>query len=313
MESRIPLADRLHSCLHEAITAVRAIEPPDEYGLLSEEQRVPAAATLELVRKTVAALEDDLDCADIRDASFFVLLTLKDYSENLRGTVTNEWLVSVLSSVESSLFQLREIASRYVGRRTIHGPSVLARAAKCRVNVARLLSLTSSDSEHYGPLPQRARVVGAGIANLLGTSSEGLLSIQGRFLMRGLRRRIHMQLSDIANGLVVSNEALLETLSDTRSTLELLQAQANIELREHDGTVIEGARRYLEAGDFRSAAFLLQSVRGLDEAVDRALNLEPIDPALLRAAVDQLPVSSSRATPAAASSSSPMSWFPPPE
>lgn len=311
VEARSPSADRLHTCLHEAIAAVRAIEPPDEYGLLSDELRAPVAETLELVRKTVASLEDALDCADIRDASFFVLLSLKDYAENLRGAVTNEWLVSVLSSVESSLMQLREIASRYVGRRTIHGPSALARALKCRANVARLLTVAGDDLD-TASLPKRARMVGTGIANLLGTSSEGLLSIQGRFLMRGLRRRIHLHLSDIAKGFTVPDAALIETLSDTRSTLQLLQAQANIELREHDRAVVEAARGYLAARDLPSAAFLLQSVRGLDPKLDGALALDPVDPGSVQEAVEQLSITSmSSPAPSGASMSGSLSWFPP--
>ncbi len=268
------LGARLHADLHGAVAALRAIEIEEQEEPVGPETVRAANEALERARETVSNLDESLDSSETRDATFFVLLTIREHQARLRdAAVTRGTLVDALSTTESALMQLRELASKQFGRRTVHGPSELARATKCRASVARLLMLARYGS-HDNSLAQRARLVGTGMANLLAAGGQTLLSIQARHLLKGLRSRIHRQLTDLAEGRPCPDEELIRTLSDACGTLELLRAHANIELREHDLAGLRGAREFFNGGDRRSALFVLRGLRGLHERLDRTLEVE---------------------------------------
>jgi hypothetical protein len=179
-------------------------------------------------------------------------------------------LIDALSATESELTQLRELTSRFVGRRTVHGPSELARATRCRAVIARLLRLAQYGAHDETAL-QRARLVGAGITNLLGSDSEQLLSIRSRSTLGSLRRRIHELLVAAVSNESVAEAQVVGLLSDVVAVLELMLGQTNADLREHDLSMLKGAKTFFDARDPRSAMFVVDSLRGLDEELDRAI------------------------------------------
>lgn len=304
------VATQIHARLHAAVVALRALEwEDDESGGVTDAEtsrraRVALASALEAVNAFDQALS-----AEFADGCRFVRIAITEHLSLIdHREVTRAWMIDALSSVESGLLQLRELANRLAGSRSMHGPSATARATKCRSSVARLLRLARDVNQERSPA-QRARLVGTGIANLLGSTTEGLLSIQGRHLMKGLRKRLHFQLTELALGRDCPDAALLQTLSDACATLELLRAQTNIELREHDEAAVAGARAFLDRGDHNSARFVLASLTGFDEALDAML--APPAPVFeaIRARLDELGAKS------AAAESLPLrfdSWLPSP-
>jgi hypothetical protein len=255
----------VHSALQTVIAKLRGVAAASP---THAETRAGIAAALEVVSVVSERMAEH---REVVDACAVVWAEIRQRGAALEGrTPAPDGLIDALSSTESELVQLREIAARSVGGVSLQGTSEVARAIRYRAVMARLLRLAQYGAHDETAL-QRARLVGAGITNLLGSDAEQVLSIRARSTLVNLRRSLHEVLLTAVTSPRVSDDHVVGLLSDVVAVLELLLGQTNAMLRDHDRAILEQAKTYFEEGNPQSAMLGLESLRGLNEDLDRTL------------------------------------------
>lgn len=260
-DERSDRCTRIQGNLARSLVELRSVECDQLEGDAGERGRLATRLT-SAVDLGLLATEEILDMYppedDLAGLTFFVHGALRAFRDEMRrdaglDDATSHHLAETVSSVDAGLGQL---AGQFASRELLHvssfGPSALVRELKNRQALGELRRLLSESGRTRWSLAERARLVGNGIAKLMGSPSHVLLPIAPRMMLRTIQRRIHAELSRRAVESPVDEE-LAHVLSDCAAAVQILFESVNTQLKPHDHELVTGALEFLRRGDVRSA------------------------------------------------------------